>query len=275
MKELKKTAPKHFVIIVLGFLLCLSLVSCGMIASQETEGASSSQAAPETESAPPTETQNEETESTGVTDQSEQSEQSEQPKETEPEIEVPHISWTPLLFDTMEEYEAWLEEETDLPSNFVTFDQISWLGEFTMFSEHGGPYGYTHQAYRYDASNNQHDLSFSVREAAPSLTNYTALSCIEGDLRKVSSEHASAYHEQNGIIYLYRDGMLSNIYFSANDLFCLVYSPVSTQPLPENGFSDYPITGENADSIIARLLHSDTAEGAVAEIIQGLTKENP
>ena len=160
---------------------------------------------------------------------------------------------------TIEDYDEYISFITSMgmPDSFITYDELSFLGNFKMFI--CPPFASAKELtqYIYDfKDSNGYDIAIDIRpiKNTVSTDNILMLDDVK-DYRYLSSDERGIF-TTNGLTYRYLKGELSCIEFKYNDMQFVISG---------NGMlSDYPVNGVN--TFMSKLLSADTAKDAAAQL---------
>ena len=181
---------------------------------------------------------------------------------------------TPPHFETeyLDEYENWLQD-TEFDYDFVSYDQLSYLGDFVSYTE--GAWN-PHDTYKLKLPNNQPltmviyyaDAKHLSRDDSPELSD--AEFSEHYDLRYQKASHKYTHNEN--LVYFYEnigdsdpdfcEGRLCYILLNVNQ----VVFRISTGPMDLNNPGDQPF---------AKFFKKETADEAYAEFVYHITGEWP
>lgn len=169
------------------------------------------------------------------------------------------------------EYEEFLSTHAQLlPSNFITYDQISFLGEFSHFIGHNF-YSDNYSKYNYNITDeNGYKLVLTIQHLDlndnfnfntwNAVLDTTALGGIE-NLRNINNTE-NCYTTIDNVNYFYTQGRLSHINWIENDI---LYTLSGT-----GMFDNYPIDGKK--TLVTQLLTKSEANKAITQVKTAMIK---
>ena len=160
---------------------------------------------------------------------------------------------------TIEDYDEYISFITSMgmPDSFITYDELSFLGNFKMFI--CPPFASAKELtqYIYDfKDSNGYDVVIAIQPVRNQISteNILMLNNVT-DYRKLSSEEKGVA-TINGLTYRYVKGKLLTIEFVYEDMQFVISG--------NSVLSDYPVNGE--DTFMSKLLSADTAKDAAAQL---------
>ena len=176
-------------------------------------------------------------------------------------VEQPEGDRPSLYIGSENDYVAFLNS-TELPSDFVSYDEIDAIGAFSCFIFLSDAYIKDYSEYMYVLIDSEGiEITLYVDHEknvwppkGPVLPNGT-------NMRLLSNTDSGAY-DFNGLVYEYLSGKLLSISWEIGDIYYTLY--VDTPML-----SDYPLT---ESTFVGRMLNSDTALQAVNTVFDNVNQ---
>ena len=164
------------------------------------------------------------------------------------------ISMVQDTYDTLEEYEAYLAEQDDLPPNFVRYEELAPFGEFESFVPVAQVFAVDEHKKYYYRLKDENNISYTITIYSYDYGDYPEENLpFEGELGEDLRTHPSGtdgYVVVGDAVYVYDAGILKRIVWFRNGLSFTLSVP-----------SDYPAREKN--TVVSKLLSQSASSDAL------------